>query len=196
MSHRAATSTSANAHSAALLAPRSPVHERLVEADGLGDPLVVLAVAGGLVGGVEDHRPHAFGEQRGVDPAEVGAIGDTDVGELLVPEGGADHVHVARRVLRRVVTQRVAVHLLALGTDHHLLGDRRCGFACVVRCVVGVHHRVERGVVETVDAAGSVDAARVEADDVEATLEAHLEVDRFGRRPPRSRTRTRPGRRD
>ena len=90
---------------AALLAPRRPVGERLLEADELGDPLVVLAVAARLVGGVEDHRPHPFREQRGVHATEVGAVGHADVGQLLVTQGGADHVHVAGRVLGRVVAQ-------------------------------------------------------------------------------------------
>ena len=96
------------------------------------------------------------------------------------PERGADHVHVSRRVLGRVQVQRVAVDLSAGGPEHHLLGDAGGGLDRVVGCVVGVQVRLDRLVVDAVDAARAVDAAGVEADDVEATREAHPEVQRLG----------------
>ena len=97
----------------ALLAPRRPVVEGVLEPDELRRPLVELAVTARLERRVEHHRPHPLREQPGVDAAEVRAVADADVGDLLVAEGGADRVHVACGVGGGVEAQRVVVLRLA-----------------------------------------------------------------------------------
>ena len=115
-SHRAPTAVCIGGIERARLVTRTPLRpvvERALETDELGDVLLLDRVAGGFVRRVEHHRPHPVGEQRGVDGAEVGAVRDAEVRDLLVAERLADLVHVAGGVLGGVVDEIVAVLLPA-----------------------------------------------------------------------------------
>ena len=177
----------------ALLAPRRPVVEGVLEPDELRRPLVELAVAARLERSVEHHRPHPLREQPGVDAAEVCAVGDADVGDLLVAEGGADLVHVACGVGGGVEAQRVVVVRVAGGAELVVDVVERLLLRGRVGRVVEVHGRVDRGVVDAVDGARALHAAGVEADEVEAPVEPEL-LSIARPRWRRSRSRTRRGR--
>ena len=81
--------------------------ERLLEADGLLD-LLVRRRERRIERAVEDERPHPVGERGRVERAQVRAVREPEVGELVVAERGADPVHVARRVLARQVREQRA----------------------------------------------------------------------------------------
>ena len=162
----------------ALLAPRRPVVERVLEADELRRPLVELAVTARLERRVEHHRPHPLREQPGVDASEVGAVADADVGDLLVADGGADRVHVAGGVGGGVEAQRAVV--LRLARRAELVVDVVEGLRLLGRVggVVEVDGGVDGGVVDAFDTARALYAARVEADEVVLPLQPELAVDR------------------
>ena len=82
--------------------------ERTLEAAGLFEVDLERGQRG-VDGAVEDERAHLVGEELGVERAEVGAVREPHVGELLVADGLANAVHVAHRVLARDVRQQVAV---------------------------------------------------------------------------------------
>ena len=121
-----------------LLAPGDPVVEGVLEPDELGLELLLDGVAVRLEGGVEHHRSHAVGEHRRVRRAEIGAVREPKIRDLVIAERRPDLVHVSGRVLRRIEPQRVAVLLLAT------VGESRLGlvfqrlFLGRVRSVVDV----------------------------------------------------------
>ncbi len=158
------------------LAPLGPLIEGVLEADDLGEVLLLDGVSVGFVGTVEHHRPHPVGEQGGVNPAQVGAVADADVAELLVTQAGTDHVHVAGRVGGAVEAQGVAVvRRAAVGEGALVLVEQRL-FLGVVGRVVEIEVSVHERVVDAFDTATAVDAPGVEADDVEV-VEAELGLD-------------------
>src|SRR5690606_40155966 len=63
---------------------------------------------------VHHHPLHALGEERRVGGAEVGAVGEAVPADLLLAEGGADRVDVARRVGGAHVRQHPAELLRAV----------------------------------------------------------------------------------
>ena len=137
-----------------------PPLEGVVLVDVVGVP-----DSGRVHGRVEHHPAHPVGEQRPVDLAEIGAVGDPVVADLRHPERLADLVHVAGHVDRRHVGQHPAETLLAPGrvglgpADQHLLGGRAGGD------VVGPHLIEETGVAAE-RGHRPADPARVEPDDV------------------------------
>ncbi len=146
--------------------------------------LSVYQSAGRVDGGVEHHPAHPVGEQRPVDLAEIGAVGEPVVIDLRHAECLADLVHVAGHIDGRHIGQQPAEPLLAPGrvglgpADEHLLG-RRAG-----RDVVGPH-LVEETRVAAQRGHRTAHPARVEADDVVGGR--HLRA-----QPGRDRGRERP----
>ena len=66
---------------------------------------------------VEDDCAYSVGEHRGVRRAEVGAVGDAVVGELVVTERLPDEIHVAGSVGRRHVVEEGVLVLRAEGSQ-------------------------------------------------------------------------------
>ena len=86
--------------------------ERALQADDLAAGLVdVVAVR--VDGAVDHHRPHGLREHRGVRGAELAAVGEAEVADLVLAERLADLVHVAGRVLRGDVGEDPAAAGLA-----------------------------------------------------------------------------------
>ena len=148
--------------------PRPPVLPAALE----GDVLVQVGLVPDLLPrrvdhAVDDHAAHVGREERAVDGAEVGAVGDAEVVELLLAERGADDVQVARGVRRGHVRQHASPlrsaqpsaysrGQLALGALVGLgVGDR-----------VGLGRLDELLRVDAGDGRGVADAARVEAHEV------------------------------
>ena len=136
-------------------------------------------------GAVKHHPPYPVAEQRGVDLAQVGAVGVTQVADLLLAKRRPDGVHVPGGVLGGHVRQQPAETVLAAGgvslgpADEGLLGG------LVRRDVVGPRAGEEGRVAVQRGHAGA-HAARVEPDDV--VFGGHLlveaEGDRRGKIPP------------
>ena len=96
------------------LAPCGPVVEGTLEPDQLRLELLARTVSpfGSTAESSTIARTRS-GNMRCVRRAEVGAVRDAEVRDLVVAERRSDRVHVACRVRGRVEAQRVAVLLLA-----------------------------------------------------------------------------------
>ncbi len=125
----------------------------------------------GIDGAVEHHGPHAVGVPLGVGGAELGAVGEAEVVDLVLPQRRPHDVHVLGGRRGPDVGQEV----LARSCRCTLLGDVLVELldARDARGAV-VGHRlapvgVELGVAAAAHLRGRMaDAARVEADQVEA----------------------------
>ena len=132
--------------------------EILLDVVGVPDP-------GGIDGAVQDHPADPSGEQRGVDLADIGAVGERVIVDLRHAERGPDGVQVAGDVLGGHVGQQPAELLLAVGgvgfrpVDEYLFGGG------IGRDVVRAHAGEEAGIAAERGHRGP-DAARVEAHDV------------------------------
>ena len=105
--------------------------ERALEADDLAAGLVE-DVAVRVDGAVDHHRPHRLREHRGVGGAQLAAVGEAEVADLLLAQRLADLVHVPGRVLRgdvredarRCWTSQRAAEVLGRVDERLLLGRR------------------------------------------------------------------------
>ena len=138
-------------------------------------------LVGVRVGGtVEDGGPHGVGEQRRPRAAELGAVAEPEVADLVLAERPANRVHVAGRVVGADELDEVLAALDALVGE--VLGDVDDLLALGV--VVGGDVGAGVVVVVVVDAVDErlalAGAAGVPADDVEAVEEVRA-VDELGR---------------
>ena len=137
-----------------------PGLERVVLVDVVGVPDALR-----VDGAVQHHAAHPVREQRRVHLADVGAVGEGVIADLLLAERRPDGVDVPGHVFGRHVGQQPAEPLLAVGrvrlgpVDQDLLGGR------VGRDVVGPDPG-EKVRLAGQGGHGGADAARVEADDV------------------------------
>ena len=150
--------------------------QRLLEARGLPQSLVGEG-QGGVDGAVEHHAPRIGGEVLGVDGSQVGAVGEAQVGQLLLagqrPQdievaGGGDGVDVVEQGGGRGAGGALGDQVLeglpgslrplleGVGARGGLSGRRCGGLSSAGRLVVG----------GAGDGRGGTDPARVEADDV------------------------------
>jgi hypothetical protein len=140
---------------------------------------------------VQDHPADPGGEQVGVNGAEPGAVGDTEVVEDRVADRGAQQVHVPGHVGAGVMVKQSTVGLAATGVEPGpgllplcvlLRADgeqRERGQELLLRCGIG----------ETANRGAEAETARVEEDDVEARphhrgkvrVKAHYALDLLAR---------------
>ena len=142
--------------------------ERALKADDLGDARL-LEILGEIERTVEDERADAVGVHVGVDRTDGGAIGVPHVGQLVLAEGHADGLHVARDILRAEVGEQVGV--LVCAVIRELLGDilDLLPFGRVVGRRVGRDELLQVGMAR--DGRALADAARVKRDQVEAVAD-------------------------
>lgn len=120
---------------------------------------------------VEDHPAHLLGELRRVHRAQPRPVGEAEVVELLVAEGGAHHVQVPGGVERADVRQHRPGVLLARRGGPPQLFERGLGVVRVLAVVGRLQGLV--GAVAAADGGGAADAARIEGDEVVAVREVH-----------------------
>ena len=116
---------------------------------------------------VEHHRPDLGREQLGVGGAEQRAVGEAQVGQLLVADRGADRVHVLGGLLGGEEWQLVAVLRAAAVAIFLFSATKASKSAWLTGSGVGGEAGVLVGVADALDRVGPADPARVEADDVE-----------------------------
>ena len=152
--------------------------ERGLEGDGLAGPKRLEAERR-IDRPIEPHRPDPRREELRVGRADERAIREPEVGQLRLAQGRPDPVKVTRDRVGREVGEVLGVALLAGPRVRLRVGHERGQLPRVVR------GRVERGapvkVVDAADRAARVDAARVEADQVEPLAE--LARERLGSLP-------------
>jgi hypothetical protein len=66
---------------------------------------MACGVADEVHGAIESHRAHTTGKQVCIDRTQIGAVGDTVVGELVVTDGSPQQFEVSGRVDGRDVLQ-------------------------------------------------------------------------------------------
>jgi len=150
--------------------------ERLLEPDGLLLlPLVRLQRR--VDGAVEDERADVRGKDLGIHRPQVGAVGETEVGEFRFAEGLADLVDVASDRLRGDEREQAAALFAArLRELPGNLGER-IPFSSGIGRRVGVVEGVK--VVQAIDGGALAGPAGVEADDVEAVAQLAPELPRL-----------------
>ena len=124
---------------------------------------------------VEDQRAHASGNAAAYSVAEVGAVREAEVRQLVVAERGADPVEVAHRVLGGEVRQqrpRTSPRTSRRASAHR----RRARRAPVGRRARSRGSSTSSRLSSHWTGALSPDAPRVEADDVEAVADLRREA--------------------
>ena len=162
--------------------------ERLLERGGLAD--VGLGRIGvGVDGAVQDHRPHVLRIGLGVAGPDPGAVGVTEIGQLLVAECGAHRVEILDHIDGSDVGKELLAHLVHAALNE-LLGfllDVGDAFWRVVDLRIGAQPVVVGVGVAPHRGRGVGHPAGIEADQIEAL--AHGRRQRVGH--PRRRLDTR-----
>ena len=126
---------------------------------------------GGVDGAVEHEATHPPGELLGVPGAQVGAVGGAVVGEHLVAEHRAQHVHVVHRADRVEVGQRGPAPAPARLREGRGLGHQVLHLGGSVGGGVGGVELVELPVVQARHRRGVPGAPRIPPDEVERTTQ-------------------------
>ncbi|MEZ5228903.1 MAG: hypothetical protein R2710_20245 [Acidimicrobiales bacterium] len=159
-----------------------PPLDRRIDGDELAEGLLDEAF-GRWDRTVEHHRPHRLGVEGRIDPPDLGAVAEAEVGQRVVANRSTHHVEVVDHRDRPDVVHDGA----GRNAGHDPVPHDPIGGDFVIEPIVAVdqHRGLVADLVVATETRGVLDATRVERHDVEALTQFHRDercerLDRLG----------------